>query len=139
MKNVSYFLNFFVFNLLIISFLQAIILKFWNGSSTNPYPWKTLFTMLIINILIIAVQYPILNLKPGWLYKSIIFFVSMIVFLFVYGVVQNLQSVNPQYGLIKIIDVAMAIVAAGSLFAGIWVYPFVVLANWLARKQLFNI
>ena len=79
-------INFFLVNLSLVVLSTLLLLQFMNGTG-NEYPSKMLGISILISIPMIYFQYPILNFKKNWIYKSLIFYLSMVIFLFIFGIV----------------------------------------------------
>mgnify|MGYP000880812858 CR=1 FL=1 len=97
------------------------------------------FTVLAA-IGIIFVQYPLLVLLKHWVFKSIIFYLSMVTFFFVYGTVIGYATPAGGYeagSLNALIHGGIVMIFFGHLFGGIIICPVIVLINWLLRKKTF--
>jgi hypothetical protein len=93
--------------------------------------------MLVITIFIIFFQYPVLNIKKNWLYKTIIFYLSLISFLFLVGFSLSIISSSPGDSLPDFIYGGLIMSVFGQLVAGIFVFPGLVMLNWAAKDFLF--
>lgn len=130
------FLNFFSLNLFMVVLTQSMILLLYNGSSENEYPWNTLFGMILISAVIILIQYPLLKIKNNWFYRTFIFYLSMILFLFFYGVQENLTNLNNLIFL-KLVENASKMTVIGQI-ACLPFFPGIVLVNWILRKKTLD-
>jgi len=101
-------------------------------------PFGHTFKALLISIPIILFQYPILKLRKNWYYKSFIFYLSMIVFLFIYGVItawNQKVGANPAGTWLARADAGLRIIILGQLFGGFFAYLIISWSNYLMRDQ----
>jgi len=99
-----------------------------------------LVSMYLLALLIILIQYPFLQNADSWKLKLLIFYASMILFLFSFGAG---LSWNESVGEYKAgtwearFDGGTRLVCLGHIFGG-WLFPLVVFVNWLLRKRFFD-
>ena len=102
----------------------------------DPY----LVSMYLLALLAVLIQYPFLQNAGTWKLKLLIFYISMVLFLFTFGVYftwnESVGSYkagtwDARYG------GGMRFVYFGHIFGG-WLFPVVVFANWTLRKRFFN-
>lgn len=130
------FLNYLKFLLLNIPIVLLPIIGFFLISK------GTLLDILGITAVALAIiffQYPILVLAKPWLLKIAVFYLSMVIFLFLYGVLVTWDFSAGGYeagSLGARLHGGVVTTIFGHLFGGIF-FPFIVLINWLLRKFLF--
>lgn len=120
---------------LINSFLvnSTIALLFQLNNSGNPFPFNVLSITIPVATLIITLQYPILNLRNNWKYKTFVFYLSMIVFLFIFGTVFDMKYNNIPTALKN----GLLMVFLGQLFGGIIGMLPILFVNYLLQDFLF--
>lgn len=96
---------------------------------------------IFISIPIICIQYPVLQFKKNRAYKVLVFYVSMLVFLFVYGLVKSwhaeVGSAEAGSWLARL-DGGLRFVFFGQVMGALAGMPFIVLINYMLRKSLFS-
>lgn len=91
-------------------------------------------------VAIIFVQYPLLVLLKSWILKTIIFYLSMVLFFFVFGAVIGSGSPGGGYqaGTINsMFHSGIVMIFFGHLFGGVIIFPVIAMINWLLRKKTF--
>lgn len=137
-SNSKLFIIFFILNFTSIAFLDLFILLITNGASQNEFPWNMFLLMIIISSPIILLQYPLLKLKQNWFYKSIIFYLSMIVFLFFYGTIQSMFLDMNKVNIVDYFEDGLGMIILGQIF-GLTAFPGIVAVNWAAKEYTFNV
>lgn len=135
--NNKMFLMFFTLNFTLIAFLDLFILSMSNGNSGNEFPWNMFLIMIMISTPIIVFQYPLLKLKRNWFYKTIIFYLSMIFFLFFYGTLQSVFLDVDKVNLLDYFENGLKMILLGQIF-GLTVFPGIVAVNWATKKYTLN-
>lgn len=128
------YLKFFVINVLLIASYQWFFLA-RDGQVDIPF----FVSMLLPAIAVILLQYPIINAAKSRILKLFLFYLSMVLFLFVFGLILSWNisvGSNPAGSLSTRLDGSIRIVLFGHLF-GLPYFPVVVLCNFLFRKQFF--
>ncbi|AXU94925.1 hypothetical protein CI789_06615 [Erwinia persicina] len=131
--NVDKYVAFTVVNFFTASFIMLIVCMIFASLK--------FFVCSLISILIVVVlQYPALNRCKGWLSRSVVFFLSMNVFLFILGVVASLTlgiSLDNVDAGLKMIYIGNVF---GVFFAGIGPigYLLILLVNISLRKHFFD-
>ena len=80
------FYRFFTLNFLMVVSCEAMLINSMNGVN-HDFPWFMFLMMIAVTIPIIVFQYPLLNIRTNWLYRSLIFYLSMLTFLFFFGLI----------------------------------------------------
>ena len=127
-------------NVLVV-FSTIVILFFFINGWNNEIPWKFIISALIISVPIILLQYPLLQLRKNWLYKSLIFYLSMIVFLFVFGGVIAWNQTVGSNGVgtwLARADAGLRMAIIGQIMGGLFGFILIVLTNYLMKDKLFN-
>ena len=113
------------------------------GSLCLFFPGKSSFAQLLPVLLMAACvilgQYPALLSARSWWSKSGIFYLSMVLFFALFGLVVgwNIEVGSSEAGsLAARFDSAARMILFGHIFGG-WLLPVVILMNWLFRKSLF--
>ena len=114
------------------------------GSLCLFFPGKSSFAQLLPVLLMAACvilgQYPALLLARSWWIKSGIFYLSMVLFFALFGLVVgwNIESGGSEAGSWAArVNSVVAMILFGHIFGG-WLLPVVILMNWLFRKSLFE-
>ncbi|PVX44424.1 hypothetical protein C8C85_0157 [Flavobacterium sp. 103] len=134
--NSKMFLIFFILNFSLIAFSDLFILSMSNGNSENKFPWNMFIIMIMVSTPIILLQYPLLNLKQNWFYKTIIFYLSMIIFLFSYGTIQSIFEEH-KVNFLDYFENGLKMILLGQIF-GLTVFPGIVVVNWSVKKYTLN-
>jgi len=96
---------------------------------------------ILISIPILFIQYPILNWKANWIFRSLIFYASMLLFLFLFGILiswdSKVGSNNAGTWLARI-DGGFRLVIFGQFFGGILGFVVITFFNFLFREKIFN-
>ncbi len=132
---------FILLNILIV-FVTIVSLFFLMTGKNNEMPWSWIFTAFIISIPIILLQYPILQLKKNWFYKSVVFYFSMVLFLFVFGGVTAWNETvgsNAAGTWLARADAGLRMAIIGQLFGGVFGFMLIVFANYLMKDKLFRV
>ncbi|WP_248723279.1 hypothetical protein [Seonamhaeicola sp. ML3] len=111
-----------------------------NGTG-NDYPTKMFGISILISIPIIYFQYPILNFRKNWIYKSLIFYLSMVIFLFIFGIVMawNEKVGNNEAGTwLARFDSGLRMNIYGQIFGGFFAFIIISLMNFGFKNQLFE-
>lgn len=132
--------QFFMINL--ISVILLISALFWinNGSLKNEYPYDLLAISTLVAVPIIFFQYPLLNFKRNWLYKSIVFYLSMVAFLFVLGMItawNQMVGDNEAGTWLARLDAGLRMSIYGQIFGGIVGFGTIILINLSLKEKLF--
>lgn len=100
----------------------------------NSYPMDLLLIAFLISIPIIYFQYPIIIFKKNWLYRALIFYLSMNLFLFIFGII---LSWNEYVGGHEIgswaarLDAGFRMIFFGQLFGGLIAFILILCINLL--------
>lgn len=123
------YVKFVLINFIMIAFILSIIHIFFNLGHGIPY--KMLSIALICTLIVVFVQYPILRKSKNWYLKTLIFFLSMNIFLFLYGEVLCIvdDCIGDFPGL-------KMIVFGNMLGAGVG-FIVITAVNYIFRKDLF--
>lgn len=81
--NTSKYIKFVLLNFALVAFFVTIVLMFFNLGHGIPY--EMLFVAYACTLVVLLVQYPILVRIKSWCMRALIFFLSMNIFLFLYG------------------------------------------------------
>lgn len=133
------FYRFFIYNFLAILVTLVLYYYFFNGSN-NDFPYDLVFYSVLISVPIIILQYPILHLRKNWFYRSFVLYLSMIVFLFVYGVVLgwSFEVGGREAGSwIGRIDSGVRMMIFGQIFGGLAGYGAILIFNYAYKDKLF--
>lgn len=128
------FKQFFIVNFSIISIVNIILLWFSNGNNSNPFPWNLYYIMLFISIVLLFFQYPFLVKNSTKFSKILILYVSMILFLFLFGF---LSSLYLGIELIKSIIQGFITIIIGQIMGGIVAFIFIAFINIKYKKYFF--
>jgi len=130
-------IRFFIVNLLLVTILSASIIYFNNGVGNN-YPFKHLGIAILVSLPVIYYQYPILRLKKSWIYKSLVFYGSMLVFLFVYSVlILLLDNGLAGESILSTLSTGLAITIIGQISTLIVGFLPILAINYFLRNKLF--
>ncbi|MCB9365331.1 MAG: hypothetical protein H6587_12240 [Flavobacteriales bacterium] len=133
-------LRFIIVNLLFVSFFIVILFLLNNGTG-NETPYYQIITSILISIPIVILQYPILNWKKNWFYKILIFYLSMVSFLFILGIIMawNEQVGSNEAGTwLARFDSGFRMVIFGQIFGGIFSFIPMLMVNFILREVLFE-
>ncbi len=83
-------LKFFIVNLIVVTVCLGLTLLFWSGLN-DRFPIELLSKSIVFSSLIIVFQYPLMKYYKSWLYKSLILYLSMLLFLFVFGLLVDFK------------------------------------------------
>ena len=115
------------------------IYLFMPGKRTGSE--ELLWIAFVPAILIIALQYRLLIYLKSWLWKLFVFYISMVLFFTVFALINawddKVGSHEASTWTARLEAVA-GMILYGHFFGAVC-YPFVVLINWLFRKQLFPV
>jgi hypothetical protein len=131
----SKFYYFFIINFVLIFLINSFFIFISNGYK-NPVPTDMLIISLIISVPIIIAQFPILNLKTNWLYRVIIFYLSMSLFLFFFGFFMELIS-HRKIVLSECFDAGFITLIVGHIYGLIGMIP-VIITNYSLRKVILK-
>ena len=132
-SGLAYF-KFFVINVLLIASYQWFVL-----ARDSQVDFSFFVSMLLPAIAVILLQYPFINSAKSWILKLLLFYLGMVLFLFIFGLIISWNisvGSNPAGSLSTRLDGSIRIVLFGHLF-GLPYFPVVVLCNFLFRKQFF--
>lgn len=101
---------------------------------------STIFLAMIVpTIIIVLIQYPFINSTQSWILKLLFFYLSMLLFLFFFGLIlswnQEVGS-NPAGSIIARLDGSARMVFLGHFF-GLPYFPVIILFNFILRRKLF--
>jgi uncharacterized membrane protein len=130
--NSKMWFNFIALNITAVGFSELWILSIFNGDSKNEYPWNMFFLMIFISIFIIIFQYPILKLKRNWFYRTLIFYLSFFIFLFFYGSLESILSMD-RNNIYESFEDGLGVVFYGHII-GVLFFPSIVLINWSTKE-----
>lgn len=133
-------LKFYLINLGLVMVLSFVLLQFMNGTG-NDYPFNFFGISIVIAIPIIYFQYPILNYKKNWIYKSVIFYLSMLLFLFLLGVIlawNEKVGSNEAGTWLARFDSGLRMTIYGQIFGGIFSFIIIVLTNIALKSKLIE-
>jgi hypothetical protein len=131
-------LRFVYYNLIFVVLTISIILYLSNGAG-NSYPFNLVGISTIIATPIIVLQYPLLILKRNWVYKTFIFYLSMLVYLFILGMI---LSWNERVGgnlagsWTARFDAGIRLMVFGQLFGGLFGFALIWFYNYLMAEKL---
>lgn len=123
------YLAFVIINFLLAAVPVSLVMIFFNIGHGIPY--NMISIALICVLLIVLIQYPILKLAKSWLLKSLIFFVSMNLFLFLYG--ESFCLIDECIGDFP----GLKMIIFGNMSGAIVWFFIITLANYCLRKYLF--
>jgi len=128
---------FFIVNVLLVTLLSALIIYLNNGENNN-FPFNHLGIAILISLPIIYFQYPILQLKQSWIYKSLIFYGSMLIFLFVYSVLVLLidKGLDGE-SVFSTLSTGLAMTIIGQIPALIVGFLPILIINYVLKNKLF--
>lgn len=84
-QNIKFY-RFLTLNFFVVAASEAMLINAMNGVD-NDFPWIMFWIMIGVTIPIIVFQYPLLNVRTKWFYRSLIFYLSMLIFLFLFGLI----------------------------------------------------
>jgi hypothetical protein len=134
------YLKFVYYNLIFVVLSMSIILYLSNGTG-NSYPFDLVGISIIIAIPIIVLQYPLLILNRNWIYRTVVFYLSMLVYLFIFGII---LSWNEEVGdnlagsWIARFDGGLRLMFYGQLFGGFFGFALVWFINYLLAEKLIG-
>lgn len=103
-------------------------------------PFSQFLPILLVAGCVILAQYPALLSARNWWIKIAIFYLSMVLYFALFGLVVgwNSQVGSSEAGSWAArVDSAGRMILFGHIFGG-WLLPVVILVNWLFRKSLFQ-
>ena len=131
---------FILLNVSVVFFVIVILFLAMNGEN-NETPWFHILASFTVALPIIIFQYPLLLIRKNWYYKSLVFYLSMILFLFLLGgIISWNQTVgNNEAGtwLVRA-DAGLRMLIVGQIFGGIFGFVLIVFMNYLMTEKLFN-
>lgn len=127
--NIRKYIKFVLLNFPMVAFFLTVVLIFFNIGHGIPY--KILSIALACALAVILAQYPILCKAKNWYLKTLVFFLSMNIFLFLYG--EALCLIDDCIGDFPGLKM---IVFGNMLGAGIG-FVVITAVNYLFRKSLF--
>lgn len=116
----------------------TIVMLLINGD--NEFPTKMILTGILISIPVIFIQYPVLQIKKNWFYKILAFYLSMIVFLFIYGIAMAWNEkvgANDAGTWLARFDSGIRMIFFGHVLGGLFGMIPIVLFNYFLRKEIF--
>jgi len=131
-------LTFVYYNLIFVVLTISILLLLNNGTG-NSYPINLVGISTLIAIPIIVLQYPLLILYRNWMYKTFIFYLSMLVYLFVFGMILtwNDKVGNNLAGSWSArFDAGLRLMIFGQIFGGFFGFVLVWFFNYLMAEKL---
>ncbi len=135
----TYFYRFLGLNLLTVVFAEYAIISQLNGSE-NPFPYNIMLISILVTLPIIGIQYILLGIKSNWFYKSFIFYLGMVVFMFLFGIIMawNEPVGGHKAGTwIARFDSGLRTLLLGHFFG--WIFLIlIILVNWIASDWLFE-
>ena len=139
-KPTTKYLVFFAANLILLSMIFAVQLGNFHGDKS--FAFDIVAAAIIIALPIIGLQYPLLKKRKSWVYKSLVFYLSMLAFLFVFGIFISWESKvggNDAGSWIARLDGGVRLVILGQIFSGalIW-YVIVLMINYLGKNFFFD-
>lgn len=128
--------RFFALNMSLVgTSVWFVLTKAGTDGSNRPLLLPLLATVAVI----VALQYPILLVAPNWWLKSLVFYGSMLVFLFLVGFLTCMRVAGWTWeSAAKAVPLTLLFVWAGHAL-GVFAFPIILAANWLARKWLFHV
>jgi len=130
------YINFIVINFFIVNLYNLMFFKIFNGNNQNDYPIDFLILFVAISIPLIIFQYPALNIRRNWLYKIIIFYGTMNLFLFLSGFIFSIYFSDKENFSNWFSD-GLKMIIYGNI-VGLFGFGIIVLTNFLFRKRLFS-
>jgi len=138
--HVDKYVAFSVVNFFLVSFHILLIFTLLNGA--NPDGFLTCITVaLSCALAVILVQYPLLVRARNWLLKFLIFFISMNVFMFMFGIFMGIvisdwadDGLNT---LLQLPGYGLKMMVLGHLTGAIVGFFVVALVNFIMRKRFF--
>lgn len=131
--------RYFLFLVLNAALVCSAIYLFMPGKRTGPE--ELLWIAFVPAILIIMLQYRFLIRYPSWLLKIFVFYLSMVLFLILFGAILSWNTKVSGYeagtAMARILG-SVEMIYLGHIFGGLC-FPIVVFSNWLFRKQLFPV
>ncbi len=129
---------FFILNLLLVTIFISLIIYFNNGKE-NDFPYDSLGVAVLISMPIVYLQYPILNLKNNWLYKSVVLYLSMLVFLFVFGIAMIYIDTGFKGDTIfSVFYAGAAMSILGQVFGFVFGFLPILIINYIYRNYFFR-
>lgn len=124
-------------NFCAIAFLELFFILFINNTNRiGNDNLKIVGVMVLISSLIITIQYPILIAFRNWIYKAIIFYLSMILFLFGFGIIFHISELG-NYALADLLESGLKMTVLGQIFGGLVMYVILLILNWKLREDIF--
>lgn len=133
-------IKFFLVNLGLVILTNFILFLLMNGRE-NEYPIGVFGISILISMPIIYVQYPILNFKRNWIYKSLIFYSSMVIFLFIFGITiaWNVNVGSHETGTwLARLDSGLRMIIFGQIIGGFLAFLIITSVNFVFKSELFN-
>ncbi|MBI4859232.1 MAG: hypothetical protein HY815_03025 [Candidatus Riflebacteria bacterium] len=96
-------------------------------------------TLLIVSAAVVLAQYPLINGTRRWLVRILYFYLSMVAFLSIVGLIFSWNAAvgsSPAGSWAARLDGTVRMVFFGH-FLGLPAFPFIDLANWMLRSILF--
>ncbi|WP_159461380.1 hypothetical protein [Dysgonomonas massiliensis] len=112
-----------------IAFVLSIVLIFFNLGHGIPY--KMLSIALVCALIIVFAQYPILCKSKNWYLKTLVFFLSMNIFLLLYG--EALCFADDCIGDFP----GLKMIVFGNIMGAGIGFIVVIAVNYIFRKDLF--
>ncbi len=122
-------------------FLCIVFLFIFLNGEKNEMPWDIIAIGFATAIPIVLVQYPILLLRKNWFYKLLIFYLSMVVFLFLLGGIISWNEAvgsNAAGTWLARMDAGIGMVLIGQVFGGLFGFVLILTVNYLYKEKLFN-
>ncbi|MCX6181286.1 MAG: hypothetical protein NT150_05125 [Bacteroidetes bacterium] len=93
--------------------LISLALLYFFGDDEEFFS-KGMLQSWICAIPLIIIQYFFLNRKQDWLYKILVFYISMLVFLFIYGMLLSMTNID--YTIIDMLKGGFLLMVFGQIF-----------------------
>ncbi len=132
----NFYQRYALFVILNCAVIFGSLYLFFPGKG-SPVEFLPIF--LVAGFVVLA-QYPALFSVRNWWVKILIFYVSMVLFFALFGLVVgwNTQVGSSEAGSWAArVDSAARMILFGHIFGG-WLLPVVIFVNWLFRKSLFQ-
>ena len=123
------YVKFVLINFIMIAFVLSIVLIFFNLGHGIPY--KMLSIALVYALIVIFAQYPILCKSKNRYLRTLIFFLSMNIFLFLYG--EALCFADDCIGVFP----GLKMVMLGNMMGAGIGFIIITAVNYIFRKDLF--
>lgn len=134
------FWRYFLINAILVSTFFALFLSDYYGANEG-FAYDIVLIALATALPVIYFQYKLLNLKNNWIYKSMIFYIGMILFLFLFGIIiawdQKVGS-NAAGSWLARLDSGVRFIIYGQLFGGLLGFPVIVFINYLFQNWIFE-